>query len=131
MIPVSLPITIRRGNTKEIFFRVRDRVWDDTANEWVPGPYRDLTDYEINAQVRETATSQTPLLTFMATMGDQTNPELRGSILLKVTDEATATVPAELKNGVWDCNLTEPDGDTFTYIEGIVTFTTSVTKPNA
>lgn len=129
MIPTLKNITIRRGDTKELFFRVRTKVWDDVELKFVPGPYKDLTGYTIESQVRESKSSPSTLLVFGVTVGNQADPESGlGSVLLKLTAAQTASVPIEITSGVFDVQFTEPDTDAFTYIEGTVTFMEDVTR---
>jgi hypothetical protein len=130
MQPAVKDITIRRGDTKEIFFRVRTKVWNGTTSAWEPGPYKDLTGYTVAAQVRQTKSSNTVLLTFAVTLGNQAEPvNGRGAVLLKIPGSETAGVPTNIATGVYDVQFTEPDGDPFTYLEGNVLFTEDVTRP--
>lgn len=121
MEPYTMPITIRRGDTKEIFIRVRTAVWNSTTDVWEPGPYKDLTGYTFLAQIR--LLDDTLVATFTITMSDQSDlTNGIGAILLKITDETTLAISSTLTTGLWDLKFTEPDGDTFTYVEGAVTF---------
>ena len=130
MDPATKNIKIRRGDTKELFFRVRTKVWDSGTSQYVPGPYKDLTGYGIAAQIRETKSSSSVLLTFTVTMGDQTEPtQGRGSVLLRIHGGLTGTVPLAVTSGVYDVQFTEPDTDPYTYLEGNVEFTEDVTRP--
>lgn len=120
MDPYVMPITIRRGDTKEIFIRARTAVWNDTLNVWEPGPYKDLTGYTFLAQIR--LTDDTLVATFTITVSDQSDlVNGRGSILLKISDEITLAISSTYTTASWDLKFTEPDGDTFTYVEGAVT----------
>jgi hypothetical protein len=130
MQPATKDITIRRGDTKEIFFRVRTKVWNGTTLAWEPGGYKDLTGYTVAAQVRETKDAVGVLLTFAVTLGNQADLENgRGGVLLKIPGSETAAVPLATVTGVYDVQFTEPDGDPFTYLEGNVLFTEDVTRP--
>ena len=130
MEPAKKDITIRRGDTKEIFFRVRTKVWNATTSLWGPGPYKDLTGYTIASQVRQTKGANTTLLDFDVTIGNQADvTNGRGAVLLKIPGSETATVPTNVATGVYDVQFTEPDGDPFTYLEGNVLFTEDVTRP--
>lgn len=122
-------IKIKFGDTKEVFFRVRDRVYDTGTNTWVTGSYRDLTGYTVLSQIRKTADDADPLVAFTTSLGDQTDVELgRGAVLLKLTPAETAALDRTLTTGVWDVQFTDPGGDTYTYIEGAVTFSKDVTR---
>lgn len=127
MIPYPKNITIRFGDAKEIFFRVRERVWSGT--EWVAGDYRDLTGWTILSQVRATTEDPIPLLEFTATLGDQTDlVNGIGSVYLKLTGAETAGVTRTITTGKWDVELTDDLGDPYTYVAGDVTFTKDVSR---
>lgn len=129
MIPYVKDIKIRRGDTKEIFFRVRTKVWNETTSAFEPGPYKDLTGYTITSQIRQAKSSATPLLTFVITVGNQADvTNGRGAVLMKISGTDTATVPLNITSGVYDVQFTEPDTDVFTYLEGSVAFDEDVTR---
>ena len=121
MDPHVQNITLRTFSTKEIFVRIRTSVWNDTLDIWEPGPYKDLTGFTFLAQIRVTA-DDTLVTSFTCTPGDQGDPiDGIGSLLLKITDEVTATLTPGMAGLVWDLKVTEPDGDAFPYMEGTVT----------
>jgi hypothetical protein len=130
MTPWKKDIGIRRGDTKEIFFRVRTKVWDPGTSTYIPGPYKDLTGYTVTSQVRETKGSSSTLLTFTITLGDQSDlVDGRGAVFMKIDDADTQAVSTAISTGVYDVQFQEPDTDKFTYIEGNVTFDEDVTRP--
>lgn len=130
MNPTQKNITVRRGDTKEIFFRVRTKVWDAVTSKYVPGPYKDLTGYTVTSQIRETKGSATTLLVFTVTTGDQADLiDGRGSVYGKIQDEDTQDVSLAINAGVWDVQFENSTGDKSTYIEGTVTFESDVTRP--
>jgi hypothetical protein len=130
MNPFKKDIGIRRGDTKEIFFKVRTKVWDSGTSAYVPGPYKDLTGYTITSQVREQKASVATLLTFTVTLGNQADlVDGRGAVFLKIDSDDTQAVSTAITKGVWDVQFEEPDGDKFTYIEGDVVFDEDVTRP--
>lgn len=132
MIPTTLDITIRFGDYKEIFFRVRDRVFNSGTGEWEPGSYRNLTGYTILSQVRLTEDDPTPLLTFTSTLGNQAEPvNGTGSVLLKLTGTQTGGVSRTTTKAKWDVQMTDPAGDPATYIAGDVTFVKDVSRVGA
>ena len=129
MTPYPKDIKIRFGDVKEIFFRVRERQWDAATSKWVPGDYRDLTGYTVLSQVRATSEDTTVLLSFTATLGNQSDVENgRGSVFLKVTSAQTAAVARTVTTAVWDCQLTDSGGNTNTYVGGAVTFEKDVSR---
>ncbi len=129
MEPFQKDIKIKRGDTKEIFFRVRTKVWNAVDLVFEPGPYKDLTGFTVTSQVRATKASADPLLTFAVTLGNQADlTDGRGAVLLKLTAVQTASVPLATVAGVYDVQFSEPDADVFTYLEGNVLFTEDVTR---
>ena len=124
MIAYVHNIVVKRGDTKEIFFRVRTQVWNDTLSIWQPGAYRDLTGWEVLAQIRSTEDSNTVVATFTATLADQVTTT--GGVYLKLSPATTAALTVE--NGVWDCQLTSPSGDVYTYVEGTYTLDKDVSR---
>jgi hypothetical protein len=124
MIPYPKDIKVRRGDTKRIFFRVRERVWNPALNGgaggWEAGPYRDLTGWTVLAQIRETTESAEPTATFTTTLSNQTTTP--GGVELKLAPAVTAAMTLPAAGGGWDVQLTDLAGDVHTYIEGKVTF---------
>lgn len=122
MTPAPLNITIRRGDTFRLFFRLRNKNPDGT-----PGTYPDLTTWGDGlAQVRANADAPDPIVEMAVSKGNQaTYP---GSVLLTIADDVTAglTIPA---GSVWDFQMVNELGETDTYLEGTVTFSKDVSKP--
>lgn len=124
MKPWPHDLSIRRGDTKELFFRVRERVWDETTSAYIPGAYRDLTGWTVLAQYRATEDANEVLAEFAATIMDQgVTP---GGVLLRLTPAQTASLT--ILTGVWDCQLTDPAGDVYTYIAGKVAVDKDVSR---
>lgn len=130
MIPAPVDITIRRGDTKIVFFRVRERVWNPAANGgaggYLPGAYRDLTGWTILSQIRETTESASPAATFTATLSDQV--AVPGGVTLRLPPATTAGLTLPVGGGVWDVQLTDTVGDVHTYLAGAVTFEKDVSR---
>lgn len=126
MIPAPVDITLRRGDTKLIFFRVRQRTWDNALGKWVPGAYRDLTGWSVLSQIRVTADApDPPLATFSVTLSNQaTTP---GGVTLRLAPAVTSALDLP-EGGVWDVQLTDGAGDVFTYIAGAVSFEKDVSR---
>lgn len=120
MTPWPKDIKIKRGDTKEIYFRVRTRVWNPALNGgaggYEAGPYRNLTGWTVLAQIRATQDSATPLAEFDATLSDQVADT--GGVLLKLSPADTAAIPSGTHG--YDVQLTDANGDVWTYIEGEV-----------
>lgn len=132
MIPTTLDITIRFGDYKEIFFRVRDRVFNSGTGQWETGNYRDLTGYTVLSQVRVLEDDAAPILTFTSTLGNQADPvNGTGAVLLKLTGTQTAGVSRTTTKAKWDVQMTDLSGDPATYIAGDVTFVKDVSRVGA
>jgi hypothetical protein len=121
--PAEHDIEIYRGDTFELFFRVRTRTWDGTA--WVPGAYRDLTGFTPTAQMRSSADAADPAaLTFVCTLANQTTTP--GGVLVRATPALTAGLA--IMAGVYDVQLSDGT-DKFTYLKGAVAVDPDVTRP--
>lgn len=128
METVLKDIFVRFGDTKTIFFRVRDQVWDDVRQLWLPGGYRNLTGYVFTSQIRIQKDDPAPLLSFGVTLGNQALPEEVGAVTLTLTPIQTGGLARTLTTGYWDVQAVDPDGDVYTYAEGAVTFLKDVTR---
>ena len=130
MIPAPVNITIRRGDTKNIFFRVRERTWNPALNGgaggYEAGPYRDLTGWSVLSQIRESKDAADPAATFAVTLSNQTTTP--GGVTLKLTAAVTKDMVLPPTGGVWDVQLTDAAGDVHTYIEGSVAFEKDVSR---
>lgn len=129
MKPYQHDIEIYRGDTFELFFRVRTRVWNPALNGgaggYEPGPYRDLTGFAGTSQVRSTADAVDPAaLDFTVTIADQITTT--GGVLVRATPALTAALV--ISAGVYDVQLADGT-DKFTYIKGGVTVDPDVTRP--
>jgi hypothetical protein len=93
-----------------LLFRLKD---DD-------GVYLDLTGCTPKSQVKDSV-GGTLIVEFVADLADQTTTP--GGVLLSL-DHTAATGVA---NGVWDFQVTYPDGSVYTYLYGTVTVTGEVT----
>ena len=118
MKPASLDLEIYKGDTFEVFFRVRAKNTDGT-----PGEYLVLTGGTVKSQIRATATSPQLIAEFAPTLSDQI--ETPGGITLTLTPELTTDITDSI--GVWDVQVTKATGETNTYLAGKVTFINQVT----
>src|SRR5687768_1140000 len=112
MIPASHDITIRRGDTFRLFFRLRTKNPDGS-----PGDYPDLSLWGAGlAQVRDG--SDAVVWTMVVTKANQTT--YPGGVLLSITDALTASAfPAGTLTGFkWDFEIENDLGETDTYLEG-------------
>lgn len=114
MLPVSKNITVYQGDTFDLVFRLRN---PDTSEG--PGSYIDLTGCTAKAQVRSTEIDPTVLAEFTPTVDG-----VNGQVSLRLSSTQTAGLAA----GVWDVQLTFPDGTIKTYLKGTVTVVKEVTR---
>lgn len=122
MIPAKHDITIRRGDTFRLFFRLRTKNPDGT-----PGDYQDLTSWGLGlAQVRDG--QDAVVWTMTVTKANQvTYP---GGVLLSITAALTTSAfPATLTGHKWDFEIENDLGETDTYLEGDVTLVKDVSRP--
>jgi hypothetical protein len=122
-----------QGDDKRYPFRVRYRNLDGTVGAAV-----DLTGCIAKAQIRPTYASTEVLAEFTATVAvDQVNQ--RGIVLLSLTAAQTAAlaVPSSAQPddagyyliGVWDVQITYPDGRVQTYLVADARLHPQVTRP--
>jgi hypothetical protein len=108
--PGVYPLALYRGDTH----RWQARLWDDTAG----GTPVDLTGSTVAAEIRDK-----PGGTFVVELEATITPP--NIIDVAIDGEAMwATCPSK---GVWDLQITNPDGDVRTVLRGDVTVTGDVT----
>ena len=112
-LPMEKNITLYQGDTFEMIFRLLT-----TSSEYV-----DLTGCTVDSQIRATKASGTVVETFLGEITDQ--DELPGGVRLSLTAAETTLLTAD---GVWDVQLTWPDGTVKTYLGGSVTVVKEVTR---
>jgi hypothetical protein len=127
--PTVHDIEIYRGDTFELFFRVRTRVWNPALNGglggYEPGPYRDLTGFTPKAQIRSSAgAADPPALEFVCSLSNQTTTP--GGVLVRATPALTEALVIDA--GVYDVQLSDGT-DKYTYIKGAVAVDPDVTRP--
>jgi hypothetical protein len=120
MKPADYNIEIYKGDTYELFVRVRERLANGD-----PGDYLDLTGATGKAQVRASEASPTVVAEFTVTLGNQTLTP--GAVLLSLSSaETTAMVLASA--GRWDFQITFADGKVRTLLRGTATLILEVTR---
>ena len=109
MTPGSLPLTLYRGDT----YGWRFVLWADAAKT-TPA---DLAGVIAKAEIRDKSagTNITPLLCTI---------EMPNAILVTLGATASARLPAK---GMWDLQLTYPEGEVATVLAGAVTVAADVT----
>lgn len=122
MVPASRNITIRRGDTFRLFFRLKYVNVDSSVT------YPDLTSWGSGlSQVRQ-GVDGSIVATMAVTKSNQTT--YPGGILLSISAATTAALnPNPTNDLVWDFEITNHLGENDTYIEGAVTFVKDVSKP--
>lgn len=123
MQPVPQDLRIYQGDTYDFFFRLRERVWDEAAGDYVPGDYINLTDWTGKSQIRTAVTAADPMAEFDVVFTDQAL--IPGGVLLKLDKDTTSGLTG---NGVWDVELIDNVGERRTYIAGKVIVTPQVTR---
>jgi hypothetical protein len=117
--PATQNITIKRGDSFDLFFRVKGR---NAQGDLI---YLDLTGVDPAAQIR--SSDGVLLVAFTCTLANQST--LPGGVLLRLEDTDTGPLEAPLTNGKWDVELKWPgvNGDRKTVLEGNVTVTEDYT----
>jgi hypothetical protein len=120
MIPAPQDISIRRGDTFRLFFRLRKKNADGT-----PGDYQNLDTWGAGlAQIRA-GVDGALIVALVVTKANQVN--YPGGVLLTIADDVTATL--EIPSGAkWDFEIENDLGEVDTYLAGDVTFTKDVSK---
>lgn len=120
MKPAPLDIEIYKGDTFELFVRVRERLSNGD-----PGDYVDLTGATGKAQIRATEASNTVDAEFTVTLGNQiTTP---GSVYLSLSTAQT-TALAATTSSKWDFQITFADAKVRTLLKGTATVLAEVTR---
>jgi hypothetical protein len=121
--PATHDIEVYRGDTYELFVRIRTRVYVEGVG-WTPGPYKDLTGYTGTAQIRTTEdAADPPAATFTVTIANQVTT--LGGVLVRLTPAQTAALV--ISSGVWDMQLSDGT-DVWTYVKGNVTVSKDVSR---
>ena len=123
MIPVSRNLTLYQGDSYSFTFRLRER-----SSQGDPGNYVDLTGVEAKAQIRQSESSSGVAAEFTATIPDQTVAEDTGRVILSLIPAETAALNLTNSAGVWDVQLTFPDGTIKTYLRGGIKVIKEVTR---
>jgi hypothetical protein len=123
VVPASQDITIYQGDTwDDLFFRVRNRVYNSSTGEYEAGSYVDLTGYTAKAEIRPTPGGNLIVAMTVTLSNQSTTP---GGVLLSLTPTQTAGLPTS--GGVYDVQLTSGAGVKRTYLAGKVTVIPEVT----
>lgn len=118
--PATQDITIKRGDSWDLFFRVKGR---NGVGDLV---YLDLTGVTPSAMIRANIDDVSPIVSITCTLANQGT--LTGGVLLRLEDTDTDGL-APTTTAVWDCELKWPGatGDRKTVLAGQVTITKDVT----
>lgn len=116
MLPASRNLTIYAGDTFEMSVRLREKTVDG-----LPGNPVNLAGCTPKSQIRATEDSSTVIAEFSCAL--DTDPTT-GIINVSLAASTTAT----LVGGVWDLQLTFPDGKIRTYVKGNVSVQKEVTR---
>jgi hypothetical protein len=113
--PAKKNLDIYRGDDFDFFFRVRSQSWDAVTSTWVAGDYVDMTNWQVQAQIRKELDPDSELLaTFTGMVTDQVT--IPGGVIVSLT----AVQTKDLVPSYWDLQLVSPVGKIRTYIKGKV-----------
>jgi hypothetical protein len=124
MQPAVHDITIYRGDSYELFVRLREKVWDAETSTFIPGSYISLASMTGKAQLRATADDASVAVEFTVTTGNQTTTP--GSAYMRLT--AAQTGGLTLTEGVYDLQFTDASTNVQTYLKGAVEIVKDVTR---
>lgn len=117
MLPGTKDLAIYQGDT----FILRLRLKLSTARN--VNDYIDLTGCSVVAQIRSTEDSNTIIAPFTTVVENQTTN--KGEVTISL---ANTTTTAMTQDGLYDVQVTFPDGTVTTYLRGKVTLTKEVTR---
>lgn len=121
--PASKPITMVRGDDYSLFFRVTKKVWNAETGLF-DSDYEDFTGWTGAAQLRATV-DDTEFLAFTIEFADQAVTP--GAGFMTMGHVLTETIDFEA--GIYDAQLTAPDGLRTTFFGGAVVIKKDVTRP--
>jgi hypothetical protein len=122
MIPAPFNFTMKRGDTFEIFLRMKEMVLVGT--EYVEGDYVNLTDWVGLMQVRQSEDAPEIDATFDIVIADQ--GVVLGGFFIRMSAATSAALT--IATGKYDLQFTLPDDSVFTYLSGVVTLSKDVSK---
>ncbi len=118
MVPATKDLTLYRGDSFDLPVRLRQKLINGSLGDPV-----DLTGCTVDAEIRSTEDEAGVVATFGCDLdADPTT----GIVTLSLTKVETAALTG---GGVWDMQITFPDGKTQTYLAGKVYLTKDVTRP--
>lgn len=122
-MPGKYPIEIYQGDTYDLFFRVRESVWNPITGQYEAGAYVDLTGTVPTAMIKKSKTDVAATATFSCVLSDQT--ALPGGVLCTL-------VPTESKKLIevvymYDVQLYTDATHIRTFLQGSVLVTQEVT----
>lgn len=126
MQPGKLDLTLTRGDSFELYFRIRNPSPDGGVT---PGDYKDLTGYTGKAQIRTEEDATEVLAELGVTIPDQTVAENLGGVLITLTKEQAADLPVTsgTDTHTWDIQLTKA-AENQTYLKGKVKVNKDTTR---
>lgn len=127
MQPYQQDVTSWRGDYYAAAFRVRSRVWNPMLNNgtggWEPGPYKDLTGWTGDYQLRDDPDTTTAAATGVVEILDQVT--YLGGVRYHLPGTAVVDLAGPY---FYDVQLTDPDGNPRTFVAGTHTFDKDVTR---
>lgn len=93
MPPAKKDINLYKGDSFQLFLRIRRKMYDANLKQMVNGPGKDLTGMKVKATVRTSPGAPEVLCEFQATVPDQAIEANLGFVLLGLTPAQTSRLP--------------------------------------
>lgn len=122
MNPAPFDFTMKRGDTFEIFTRVREMVL--VGSEYVQGDYVNITGWTGLMQARQTEDAPEIDATFDIVIADQ--GVTLGGYFIRMTAATSAALT--FATAKYDLQFTLPDTSVHTFLTGVVTLSKDVSK---
>lgn len=122
--PAVINLDAYQGDRLEVFFRVRNRSFNEQLQMWVPGDYVNLTGWTAKGHVKASKSTVDPLTAFEFTISDQAITP--GGVTAYLTPDKTALLTAE--KYLYDIQLTNGPANVITYLAGEIRVTAEVTR---
>jgi hypothetical protein len=117
MKPATFDFPMTRGDTFEIFTRVKEMVL--VGSEYVEGGYVNLSGWTGLMQVRQSEDAATVDATFSIVIADQ--GATLGGFFIRMTAATSAALT--ITTGKYDLQFTLPSGEVYTFLRGTITVT--------
>lgn len=130
MTPATRNISFKRGDSHDLYFRLREQIWDEENEVWVNGDYINFTGWTVAAQLRDDKTDVL-LADFVGLITpNQDDPLVTGSGVIRLLPAATKDIEitGKSRKGFYDAQFTSPEGEVITFFEGTATIKRDATR---